>query len=268
MKIKKRRLVQFGALALFHIPFLAALTPAARCIPVFSCHACVATWNICPVGALMHYAGWHLIPFYLIGLILLFGALIGRLFCGWICPFGTLQMLLYKIPSPKFRLPAWTGYIKYVLLAALVVIIPYYLGELTYYSFCRVCPVSTIQVTIPYFLTNENAAWSGWLTTSRFIVFGSVIILAIASSRSFCKVACPVGAMMGPFNHISLWKVKAPEQCPSCKKCDRVCSTDVKPSERMGAGTSPNRHHDCIVCHECQTACPVNIKQKKDKQKQ
>jgi polyferredoxin len=257
MKIAKRRWFQAGGLLLFHLPFLGALSPAIRCVPVFSCHACALTWNICPIGALMHYSGWHLIPYYLLGLLFLFGATIGRLFCGWICPFGTLQALLYRVPSPKFKLPAWAGYGKYLFLLVLVILLPFFWGELTYYSFCRICPAAALQVVIPNWLTS-GFYWDGWLSAARFLVLGAVVVLAIASSRSFCKVMCPIGAMMGPFNHVSLWRVPMPYgKCPQCGKCDAVCPTDVKPSERLARDTSPNRHDDCIVCHECAKACPV-----------
>ena len=43
------------------------------------------------------------LPFYILGTLLLFGVTLGRTICGFLCPFGFLQELLYKIPLPKIK---------------------------------------------------------------------------------------------------------------------------------------------------------------------
>lgn len=226
------------------------------CVPVLNCHSCVLAWFACPIGVLQHYAGWREFPFLALGMVLLPGILIGRLLCGWICPFGFLQDLLNKIPSPKFRLPHWTSYGKYAVLAVLVIALPFMFGAETYYSFCRICPASALQVTLPAIL-KEGWPAHALPTIIRMSVLVGVIALAIVSSRSFCKVFCPIGAILAPLNYFSFWAIKVPvENCLACKKCDRVCPVDGKPSARIGEQTSPNRELDCIVCHECQNECP------------
>lgn len=262
-----RRIVQIFSLFLFHRFFLPIKGDGdditemnGLCLPILSCHACPLSWTACPIGVLLHYSGWQIFPYFAIGTLALFGLLFGRLFCGWICPFGTLQALFYKIPSKKIRLPKWMSYGKYVMLILFVFLIPYLLGEATAWSFCRICPAAAIQVVIPsWFQGGEfHVTWNGWLSTSRFLFLAVVVVLAILSSRSFCKVFCPIGALMAPLNYLSFWKVKFPASaCLQCEQCDKVCSTDVEPSERILRNVDPNRHQDCIVCHECQTPCPV-----------
>ena len=249
-----RRLTQLVSLILLH----SSWGPQAKwfCNPVLSCHSCFLSWFACPIGIFVHYSGYHLFPFFALGTVLLIGALFGRLLCGWVCPFGFLQDLLYKVESPKFKLPRWTGAIKYVVLILTVFMIPYFFGEETMYSFCRVCPASALQITIPHILT----AGFGDITFSvavKLVVLVAILAATITSSRAFCRVLCPIGALLAPLNLLSAWIVKVPaDSCLSCGKCDKACPTEVEPSARIKQGVSPNRTPDCIVCHECQKTCP------------
>jgi len=165
--------------------------------------------------------------------------------------------LMYKVPCKKFDPPLWTRYIKYVVLAALVVALPFFLGEDTPLSFCRICPASAVQVTMPNLVTGgfSQADVGTWV---KLGILAGVLVLAMMSRRSFCKMLCPIGAMLGPLNYVSLWAINTPMRrpCTGCKKCDRVCPTDSQPFSRITAGAAPNRSAECIVCHDCQHACP------------
>ncbi len=225
------------------------------CNPVLSCHSCALAWFACPVGVFVHYSGYHLFPFIALGTVLLVGMLVGRLLCGWVCPFGLLQDWLHRIPTKKLELPAWTSYIKYAVLLLLVFLFPFLLGEGTALSFCRICPAAAIQVSLPA-LISQGVATVSWAMLIRFTVLAGVVALAIYSSRSFCKVFCPIGALLAPLNYVSFWRVKpARSSCLECRKCDRACSTSVKPSLRFSQQLPANRALDCIVCHDCQSAC-------------
>jgi ferredoxin-type protein NapH len=252
-----RRLIQSASLLLLHSSWGAEAK--WLCTPVLSCHSCALSWFACPVGVFVHYAGYHVIPLLALGTIALFGVLMGRLFCGWVCPFGFLQDMLHKIPGPKVTLPRWAGAGKYLVLLFMVALIPFLFGELTMYSFCRICPAAAIQVTIPAMigggLTTVSTA-----TVVRLGILIGVLLLAVVASRGFCTVFCPIGAMMAPFNHVSFWRVKSGGSCNACGKCDTVCPTHVHPSERIQRGIDPNRAADCIVCHECTAACTIQAK--------
>ena len=73
----------------------------------------------CPIGALQNFVAMRMFPFFVIGFMGLVGAGLGRMTCGWICPFGLLQDLMKKISRRTVKLPRWMGYLKY---AALVVL--------------------------------------------------------------------------------------------------------------------------------------------------
>ncbi len=230
------------------------------CNPVLSCHSCVLAWFACPIGVFVHYSGYHLFPFMAFGMVLLVGVLVGRLLCGWVCPFGLLQDWLHKIPSKKFVLPDWTANIKYLLLLLMVFLFPFLLGEQTWFSFCRICPAAALQVSLPSLIQSGFGGIS-WATVVRFAVLAAVVGMVIYSNRSFCKVLCPIGALLAPLNFISFWVVKPPrESCSSCLKCDKACGINVKPSLRLSRQIPANRALDCIVCHDCQRACESTVK--------
>ena len=250
----KRRAVQLGALLMLH----SSWGPEAKwlCMPVLNCHSCRLAWFACPIGVLVHYIGLHLFPFVAIGTVLLLGVLAGRLFCGWICPFGFLQDMLHKIPSPKFHLPDWASWGKYAVLALTVVLLPLFLGAETLLSFCRFCPASALQVTLPGFVQAGIGDFSA-MTALKLAVLAVVVIGVILYSRAFCRVLCPIGAMFAPLNYVSLWKIKSPtEDCRRCVTCRQACPQEDRPGDRIAAGIAANRALDCIVCHECQAACP------------
>ncbi|MBZ5497448.1 MAG: 4Fe-4S binding protein [Acidobacteriia bacterium] len=225
------------------------------CNPVLSCHSCALSWFACPIGVFVHFSGYHVFPFLPLGMVLLAGVFLGRLLCGWVCPFGLLQDLLHKIPSVKVILPNWTNYIKYALLFLVVILTPYLWGESTLYSFCRLCPAGTLQSSVPSVIAAGFSTFQS-ATLVRWLVLLAILVFAIVSARSFCKALCPLGALLAPLNYLSVWAIKAPQEtCLNCKKCDAACSMDIQPSVRINQGIPANRDAECIVCHECQTAC-------------
>jgi len=251
--VSKRRIVQALSLLLLH----SSWGPDLKwlCTPVLSCHSCVLSWFACPIGVFVQYSGYHVFPYLAVGTALVFGVLFGRLLCGWVCPFGFLQDLLHKIPGRKFTLPRWTSNMKYIVLIGMVFLVPFLLGEQTIYSFCRICPASALQVTVPNLIASGFQSISV-ATIVKLAILVAVLVLVMFSSRAFCKTLCPIGALLAPLNFLSFWAVKPPKDCISCKKCDRICPTSVSPSSRITEKVPPNRALDCVVCHDCQSVCP------------
>lgn len=256
--MKKRRVVQTLSLLILH----SSWGPEFKwlCNPVLSCHSCALSWFACPIGVFVHFSGYHLFPFLALGTVLLVGMLFGKLLCGWACPFGFLQDLLHKIPSVKITLPGWTTHMKYFLLFILVFMIPYLFGESTLYSFCRICPAGTLQASVPSMLANGFSGFQA-STLVRWLVLAAILIMAVVSLRSFCKILCPIGALLAPLNYVACWAIKAPRaNCMNCGACDKACPMEIQPSERINAGVFANRDPECITCHECQSACRAAAK--------
>ena len=73
------------------------------CLPGLNCYSCPGALGSCPIGSLQAVLGSRnfQFSFYIFGFLMLMGAVFGRFVCGWMCPFGLVQDLLYKIPFIK-----------------------------------------------------------------------------------------------------------------------------------------------------------------------
>ncbi len=222
------------------------------CVPGLNCYSCPGAVGACPLGSLQSalVSSKYKLPYYVLGVLIIFGLLLGRVICGFLCPFGLLQELLFKIPSPKLKKSSVTrrlSYLKYLILAVFAVIIPLTLAAP---GFCKfICPAGTLEGGIPLVAMNESLrAMIGRLFSWKTLVLAAVIVGAVFVYRGFCRFICPLGAIYGFFNRVSLFGVKLDNsKCISCGKCVRECRMDVK---QVG-------DHECISCGECMEKCPT-----------
>lgn len=232
------------------------------CVPVLNCYSCPGALGACPIGALQAVLGGnrHNFSFYVIGLIMLFGLVLGRLICGFLCPFGLLQDLLHRIPSPKLKIKKSIDkpmrLIKYIVFAVFVIILPIFLtnkfGIASPY-FCKwICPAGTLEGGIPLLLTNESLRSSiGFLFNWKMGVLLIVVVSSIFIHRPFCKYLCPLGAFYSFFNKFSLYQMNLDKStCIGCKKCERVCPMNVEVTKNINS-------FECIRCGKCKSVCPT-----------
>jgi ferredoxin-type protein NapH len=224
------------------------------CFPVLNCHSCPVSVFACPLGVIGQFAQVGLIPLSVVGVIALAGLVAGRLLCGWACPFGFVQELLYKIPYVKFELPSWTRFIKYAVFIGLVVLVPIFLSTSSPLYFCRLCPVGTLESAIPWAVMRGSADTVP-LSIRLAIVLG-VVILAMGHRRFFCKVLCPLGACLSVFNRFAAIFPHRTSECVDCGTCDRACSMEVRHGLQK-VGVYENRPEECISCLECKKKCPT-----------
>jgi len=223
------------------------------CVPFLNCYACPTALFSCPIGTLQHFMAIRAIPVYLLGFIAMIGITTGRMACGWLCPFGFLQDLMYKIKSPKFKIPVIYSYLKYAVLVFLVLIIPYQTGELW---FSKLCPAGTLTAGIPWALWNPTNPTTGRpvlpdgpgliFYLSLIILFG-FLIWFVVSKRPFCRTACPMGALLSLFNRYSMVRLEVAPQCDGCNTCQANCPVDL--DVYVDANSM-----ECIRCLEC-TKC-------------
>ncbi len=233
----------------------------AVCVPGLNCYSCPAASGACPIGSFQAVVGSSKFRFsyYITGFLILLGVLLGRVICGFLCPFGWFQELLHKIPTKKLstkKLKPLT-YLKYVVLLVMVVLLPVLVTNQLGMGdpfFCKyLCPQGVLEGAIPLSLANAGIrAALGSLFTWKFIVLLMVIVLSIVFYRPFCKWLCPLGAFYALLNKVSLFQMQVDQsKCVSCGKCAKVCKMDVDVTK------SPN-HTECIRCGMCIRACPTD----------
>lgn len=229
------------------------------CSPGLNCYSCPAATVSCPIGALQHLAaglklalanGQHYFGFYILGSLGVLGGALGRMICGWVCPFGLFQELLHKISSPKFGVPRVLRFVKYGVLFLFVLVLPglaineFGLGTLW---FCKyICPAGTLEAGLPMLgLQSSLRNTVGLLFYSKLAILLFFMVWAVFASRPFCQTTCPLGAFYGLFNRFRLVKLKLiVENCTQCKECHHVCPMGVKFNE------SPD-DAECITCLAC-----------------
>ena len=193
----------------------------------------------------------HQSAFTLMWLVLGLTLLFGPVFCGWVCPFGTVEEFVGKIGRKIFKkrynnfIPSVIDkplrYLRYVILA-LVVVNTAISGKLLFSNFD------------PYYALFN--IWSSEVTRLSLLVLGLTLIGSLFVERPWCKYLCPLGALLGIFNLFRIVKLKRNENiCINCKVCDRVCpmNIDISTSKTI-------TDHQCISCLLCtdEIACPVS----------
>lgn len=220
------------------------------CGPVFHCYSCPLATFACPIGVLANFSALHVFPYVAVGVLLLFGALVGGFVCGWACPFGFLQDLLGKIPTPKFRLPGWMGYFRYVVLVGLVLVIPYLFGEESPLFFCRLCPAGALEAAVPYTVSQAMAGQEiVWPSAVKLAILGVFLLSALFVWRPWCRLFCPLGAIYTLCNRFAFLVLRFNSSgCTDCRLCERFC--------RYGAFVKKQPVElRCIRCLDC-TRCP------------
>jgi ferredoxin-type protein NapH len=221
------------------------------CSPVFHCYACPLATFACPIGIMAQFSAIHVIPFIAIGLLITVGILFGTLICGWVCPFGFLQDLFAKIPTPKIDLPKFTGYFRYVVLIGAVLLIPYFFGKDHPLFICSVCPAGAIEAAGPQMasqaMAGETIVWPNAIKITIVVLF---FIAVFFIRRPWCRVLCPLGAIFSLFNRFSAFTLRFnPDKCTHCERCHKLCEYGIEPEK------TPNDSR-CIRCLECTKCSP------------
>ena len=263
----KRRLIQVYSALLFNASLKGYITgdifkgaTKNMCTPGLNCYSCPGAVTSCPLGALQNAfsASGKTVPFYMLGILVLYAVMLGRWICGWLCPFGLVQDLLHKIKTPKLSKGIVTrilSFFKYVLLVLFVVIIPllYVMRDLPLPAFCKyICPAGTFGGAIGLLINPANDgvfAMLGPLFSWKFALMVSFLVATVFIYRVFCRFFCPLGAFYGLFNRIAVFGIKLDRSaCTDCGKCITKCKMDIR---EVG-------DHECIMCGECIEVCPTD----------
>lgn len=256
----RRRYVQAISLLVMNSFFLQALK-AVPCLGL-NCYACPGAIFACPIGTLQHFVAIRQFPFYTLGVLALVGTMVGRLACGWLCPFGWFQELMHDL-GQRSRLAGsrraglrrsgqWVSgrlhLLPYGFLAVLVGIVPFFTREPW---FSKLCPVGTMEAAIPWVLVDSGLrAQVGWLFAVKVAILLGFLFWMLRSKRPFCRFVCPLGAIWSPFNRVSALRLAIDQVgCSQCGACRAVCPVDINVHEDPGSTR-------CIRCMECVRTCP------------
>lgn len=265
-KPTKRRLIQVYAALLYNAHIKGFIKgdiyvgPTKNiCVPGFNCYSCPGAIGACPLGALQNAlaSADKRAPWYVLGILMLYGLTLGRTICGWICPLGLIQELFHKLPTPKLpkgRVTHALSYLKYILLALFVVGIPlaYSVQRFPVPGFCKyICPAGTFEGAMGLLANpanTEKLSILNILFTRKFIIMVGILTACVFCYRAFCRFLCPLGAIYGLFARLSVLGVKVEaSRCTDCGRCVAACKMDIR---RVG-------DHECIHCGECIGVCPT-----------
>lgn len=207
-----------------------------------------------------------------LGSFLAFFFILGKAFCAWVCPLGTLQEWINRLGrrfgrplhrlaehrTPRVRAVKWLVLLGLVFLLPLLAgagVAPHSLGN----PYCDVCP-SRIVTTLLTANTDELAlksqdGLSMALSAFADMLAGFILVGALAIRQPFCRI-CPMLAMNAAFRHLSLTRlVKVPHaKCEKCGICARACPMDIPEIHREHGRKAFNE--DCTLCGRCAEFCP------------
>jgi polyferredoxin len=231
-------------------------------------------------------------PWIVVGTVFLIGAVVGRAFCGWICPIGFIQDIITtlkgKLDFVSPRTHKSSTRLKYLLLAGTLLIsgslgLALALGEGAAYKaalgvlasgpFIVISPDGTLFGTIPTlvgmasqnlasFLTKPptiQEAWGQLLTTPPLLALRILILVGFFGAawnvpRFWCRYVCPTGALMAVFQKYSFTGIKRdPVKCTKCPHCEIKCPMQIN---ILDLPWEKFNDPECIMCMECIDACP------------
>lgn len=213
--------------------------------------------------------------------------ILGRVFCGWVCPMGTTLDISDKIfkrkpntiadQKPKHRqwkfgllvcllvgsllglqLAGWFDPLSLVTRSYALVLLPYvnFLGERGLDLLFLIPGIAPALYPIESFLREYILSFQQLVFSSHVLfalIFVGIMALGALNRRFWCRSLCPLGALIALLGRYPILKRTVSDKCTHCLKCQRACMTDAIIDE----GTKTLRG-ECVYCFTCEDVCPEN----------
>ncbi|MFZ0391718.1 MAG: 4Fe-4S binding protein, partial [Calditrichia bacterium] len=280
-----RQITQLSFLIFFALLFLQARYPYEVRIPsdIFL--------RFTPLGPLFYFIDTLYLPiwFWPAVIILLLTPLLGRFFCGWICPLGTsldiFSRLFGRRRMPRDYLSRYR-WIKFAVLFSTIFMALFSLHLWSYFDPLAIFTRVTTVIFYPLFtllfemglpglakisflespafaaydwykavLAPEPQAYYQsvfWIALLVFLIFG----LEALSRRTWCRLVCPAGALLGLLSQFRFYERIVGESCPQCNLCQRDCKMNAIPAGNV----FQTNKTECIECFNCGDNCPPKVK--------
>ncbi len=169
----------------------------------------------------------------------------GRIFCGYACPLGAAQEVIFKVrvadkpTKTKYKLdipPKYTNIIRISIFALMVI-----LALIWGLALFDVNPFSAFGV-----FTASNLT----LLLIPLILLAIILIASVFTYRPWCRLLCPFGTMAWLTSRFSRFKIQRNENCTDCKLCEKICPTSEAYQDSKKA--------ECYLCNLCVDNCPAN----------
>jgi len=224
----------------------------------------VALTTVLSTGHLYHVGPTGL--FVGVGLLVL-TIVLGRAFCGWVCPFGALHHLMHWLGFPRpvkrrlegnryrrlYTLKYWIlgAMVGAALLGALQIGLLDPIALLTRSVTDAVFPVADAAlraVGLGGIHPSATPAFAGAFLIG--VLFLALLLLNLVVPRFFCRALCPLGALLGLFSRFALFRIhRDAGTCTGCNLCSKGCEGAAEPESRV-------RLSECMVCMNCVEDCP------------
>jgi len=157
--------------------------------------------------------------------------LLGRTFCGQICPVGSLQELVYAIPVTKFVIRR-TTVLALIRLVVFIATVAAALFLIDLMAFTGLYDLFSLTISV------------------LLIVAAGIMLLSVFLYRPVCRILCPFGALFSILAEFSVFRLRRTKTCISCKKCEKAC-----PAKTAG---KHDLKGECYLCGRCTEICPAN----------
>jgi len=200
-------------------------------------------------GTLLHKI--HLSSVVLLDVVFILAILFGPVFCGWICPLGSIQEWYGKLGRK------WLGPKRYnhFIPARLDSVLRYArYGVLAWVLYATAVSATLVfQAYDPYFALFHF--WTGEASVTALMILFTILLMSLFVERPWCKYACPMGALLGLTNLFRVFAIRRKaETCRPGNACSTLCPMNIPVSKLTVV-----RDHQCISCLECtsEACCPI-----------